>query len=245
MIIVKRFIDEKRMRKLKIPILVYGRRKTGKTFFVKNFFKNAYYFFVRRDRTIYFENKNKVITYEILLNIIDELKTRKIIIDEFHRLPDEFLDWVHMKAPTNIILVTSTLHLAEKLMGRKSPLLGLFLGFKMDLIDERDILLNLKSKFKNRKELIERSIYLREPILLRWSDLDLTSILQNIKLVVPSLIGEIFDEEEKSLSTRYEAILRALSSGRTTLSEIASFLYSNKIIEKQDISSIKPYKNID
>jgi hypothetical protein len=55
------------------------------------------------------------------------------------------------------------------------------------------------------------------------------------------LIVEIFDEEEKSLSTRYEGILRALSSGRTRLSEIASFLYSNKIIEKQDISSIKPY----
>jgi len=50
MIIVNRITDKKRIEKLKPPILIYGRRKTGKTFFAKEFFSDAYYFFVRRNR---------------------------------------------------------------------------------------------------------------------------------------------------------------------------------------------------
>jgi len=243
MVIVNRIIDKAELKKLKPPILVYGRRKTGKTFFVKDFFGNAYYFFVRRNRSIYFENRNESIAYEELIRIIEEFKEKTIIIDEFHRLPEEFLDWLHIKSPKNLVLVTSTLHLAKNLLEKNSPILGLFLEFRMDLIDERDILLNLKEKIKDYKKLIEFSTYLREPMLLKWFGISLTSMLKNLKLVIPSLVGEIFTEEEKELSTRYEAIIRALSSGKTTLSEITSILYSNKLIPKQDVSSVKPYLN--
>ena len=158
-------------------------------------------------------------------------------------MPEEFLDWLHIKSPKNLVLVTSTLHLAKNLLEKNSPILGLFLEFRMDLIDERDILLNLKEKIKDYKKLIEFSTYLREPMLLKWFGISLTSMLKNLKLVIPSLVGEIFTEEEKELSTRYEAIIRALSSGKTTLSEITSILYSNKLIPKQDVSSVKPYLN--
>ncbi|MCD6114683.1 ATP-binding protein [bacterium] len=243
MVIVNRTTDKKRIEKLKPPILVYGRRKTGKTFFVKDFFGDAYYFFVRRNRSIYFENRNESITYKELIRIIDEFKEKTIIVDEFHRLPEEFLDWLHIKSPKNLVLVTSTLHLAKNLLEKSSPILGLFLEFRMDLIDERDILLNLKEKIRDYKRLIEFSTYLREPMLLKWFGISLTSMLKNLKLVIPSLVGEIFAEEEKELSTRYEGIIRALSSGKTTLSEITSTLYSNKLIPKQDVSSVKPYLN--
>jgi len=243
MVIVNRTTDKKRIEKLKPPILVYGRRKTGKTFFVKDFFDDAYYFFVRRNRSIYFENRNESITYKELIRIIDEFKEKTIIVDEFHRLPEEFLDWLHIKSPKNLVLVTSTLHLAKNLLEKSSPILGLFLEFRMDLIDERDILLNLKEKIRDYKRLIEFSTYLREPMLLKWFGISLTSMLKNLKLVIPSLVGEIFAEEEKELSTRYEGIIRALSSGKTTLSEITSTLYSNKLIPKQDVSSVKPYLN--
>jgi len=243
MIIVNRITDKKRIEKLKPPILIYGRRKTGKTFFAKEFFSNAYYFFVRRNRSIYFENRNESITYRELTRIIEEFKEKTIIVDEFHRLPDEFLDWLHIKSPKNLVLVTSTLHLVKNLLEKNSPILGLFLEFRMDLIDERDILLNLKEKIKDYKKLIEFSTYLREPMLLKWFGIDLASILKNLKLVIPSLVGEIFAEEEKELSERYEGIIRALSSGKTTLSEITSSLYSNKLIPKQDVSAVKPYLN--
>jgi len=158
-------------------------------------------------------------------------------------LPEEFLDWLHIKSPKNLVLVTSTLHLAKKLLEKSSPILGLFLEYRMDLIDERDILLNLKGKIKDYKKLIEFSTYLREPMLLKWFGISLTSMLKNLKLVIPSLVGEIFAEEGKELSTRYEGIIRALSSGKTTLSEITSSLYYNKLIPKQDVSSVKPYLN--
>ena len=236
MIIVNRFEDKKKISKLKLPLFVYGRRKTGKTFFIKNAFKKAYYFFVRRDRSIYFENRNEIINYNELIRIIDEVRNKDIIIDEFHRLPEEFLDYLHAKSPENLLLITSTLHLAKNLLGKRSPILGLFLEYRMDLIDERDILLNLKELIKDGKRLIEFSTYLREPILLRWFGMNLFDILRNLKLVVPSLVGEIFNEEEKELSTRYEGILRALGSGKRTLSEIVSSLYAYKLIDKQDIS---------
>ncbi len=241
MIIVNRFEDKKKISKLKLPLFVYGRRKTGKTFFIKNTFKKAYYFFVRRDRSIYFENRNEIINYNELIRIIDEVRNKDIIIDEFHRLPEEFLDYLHVKSPENLLLITSTLYLAKNLLGKRSPILGLFLEYRMDLIDERDILLNLKELIKDGKRLIEFSTYLREPILLRWFGMNLFDILRNLKLVVPSLVGEIFNEEEKELSARYEGILRALGSGKRTLSEIVSSLYAYKLIDKQDISSIKPY----
>lgn len=141
------------------------------------------------------------------------------------------------------MLVTSTLHLVKNLLEKSSPILGLFLEFRMDLVDERDILLNLKEKIKDYKKLIEFSTYLREPMLLKWFGIDLASILKNLKLVIPSLVGEIFAEEEKELSERYEGIIRALSSGKTTLSAITSSLYSNKLIPKQDVSAVKPYLN--
>ena len=241
MIIVKRFTDENEMKKLKPPLLVYGRRKTGKTFLVKALFRDSYYFFVKRDRSIYFENRNEVINYREMIRIMEEFKEKTMIVDEFHRLPEDFLDWLHAKSPTNLVLITSTLHLAKKLAGKRSPILGLFLEYRMTLIDERDILLNLEKRIKDPKRLVETATYLREPILLRWFKGDLLSNLKHLKLVVPALVGEIFSEEDKELSTRYEGILRALSAGKNTLSEVASMLYSYNIIEKQDIASIKPY----
>ena len=241
MIIVKRYTDEARISKLKPPIIIYGRRKTGKTFFVKSTFRDAIYLFVRRDRSIYYEQREELISYDEMKRLIEERKERTVVVDEFHRLPEDFLEWIHVKSPENLILVTSTLHLAKRLLGKGSPILGLFLDYQMKLIDERDILLNLSEKIHNPKELVEQAVYLREPILLRWFGSDLIEILRSLRYVVPSLVGEIFTEEEKELSKRYEGILRALSSGRATLSEISTYLYSNKLIDRQEVSSIKPY----
>jgi len=109
------------------------------------------------------------------------------------------------------------------LLGPKSPILGLFLEFKLDIIDERDILLALKNYIKNPKNLVEYCTYSREPILLRFFNSNLVPVLKNMKFAVPSLVGEIFTEEERELSSRYEGILRAISTGKNTLGEITSF----------------------
>jgi len=242
MVIVTRFTDIKRLEKIRPPILVYGRRKVGKTFLIKNYFQNFEYFFVRRDRSIFWENKGEVLSYEEFLKILELIKDKLIIIDEFHRLSNDFLDYIHQKNLKNLVLITSTVFLAKKMIGEKSPLLGLFLEYKVEIIDERDILINL-SKYFEGKELIERSIFLREPILLNWYNLDFAEIINSLKITVPALIGEIFTEEDRKFVERYEGILRAVASGKQTLTEISSFLYKRKIIEAQNPMLIKPYLN--
>ena len=240
MVTIIRYADLKKLRKAKQPIFVYGRRKTGKTFLIKQEFNELPYFFVRRDGSIYYERRNENIRYEELIRMIEDSKGTHII-DEFHRLPPEFLEYIHINMPKNIMLITSTLHLARELLSSSSPILGLFSEFKLGLIDERDILLNLKDKIKNKKELVEYSVYLREPILLRFFPAKIWDILPYLKLTVPSLIGEIFTEEEREMSRRYEAIIRAISLRKNTLTEITAFLYGNKLLPRQDSSLIKPY----
>ncbi len=241
MIIVKRFYDEKRLRKLSLPLFVYGRRKTGKTFLIKRMFKQANYFFVRKDKTIYYEKRNENINYDEIIRIIEETD-KQIIVDEFHRLGDDFLEFLHIKQPKNLILITSTLNLAKKLLTEKSPILGLFLEFRLDLINEKDILISLEKNLRGKK-LIENAIYLREPLLLNFFNKNID--FNALKLTVPALIGEIFEEEEKIMSRRYEGILRAIASGKNNLSDIVSYLYSYRLIDKQDTSMIKQYiKNL-
>ena len=245
MVTVTRVIDIVNLKKIMPPILFYGRRKTGKTFLVKSFYRDAEYFFVKRNRTIFWENRKTTLNYDELIKIMDvALKDRLIIIDEFHRLPEDFLDYLHVRQPDNIILVTSTLYLVKNLLTKRSPILGLFLEYRVDLIDERDILVNL-SKLFNGKELIEKSVFLREPILLQWADLDLINVLERLKLTVPALVGEVFIEEDRELSERYEGILRAIASGKQTIGEITDYLYARKLIDKQSTSLVKSYvKNL-
>ncbi len=89
-IIVRRYTDEARISKLKPPIIVYGRRKTGKTFFVKSTFRDAIYLFVRRDRSIYYEQREELISYDEMKRLIEERKERTVVVDEFHRLSEDF-----------------------------------------------------------------------------------------------------------------------------------------------------------
>jgi len=240
MITITRFTDIAQLRRLHPPIIFYGRRKTGKTFLVKNYYKDAEYFFVRRDRSVFWENKGEVLNYDEFIRIIETLNKRTIIVDEFQRLPEDFLDYLHVRQFRDIVLITSTLFLVESLISKRSPILGLFLEYRVDTIDERDILLNLSEHFHGR-ELVERSVFLREPILLQWADLDVFEIIKRLRITVPALIGEVFLEEHRTLTERYEGILRAVSSGKQSIDEITKYLYKMKLIDAQNPSLVKPY----
>jgi len=246
MISIIRREDLKRWKKIGKWVLVYGRRKTGKSYFVKNFVKHDKYFFIGRGGKIFEENN--VISYDVFLReVFENLKNNKtVVIDEIQRLPEEFHDRLHsLGIKGNLIAISSTLWIAKKLLGKKSPLLGLLSEFRMDIIDERDILINLAQKIKDSKTLIEVCTYLREPWLISlWEENKesfLNSIAINTKLSVPALIGEIFSEEEKELSAVYEGVLKAVADGKRISGEIAKYLYSLRLIPYQNPSFVHPY----
>jgi len=101
-----------RIKEIDKWIMVYGRRKTGKTFLLREFVPHDEYFFVKRDKTILTEEDHKMesMVYETFTEILQrELSNGKtLVVDEFHRLGDDFYDLLHgMKKNGKLILVSS------------------------------------------------------------------------------------------------------------------------------------------
>jgi hypothetical protein len=249
-IVIERPRETKRINETKKWVLVYGRRKTGKTFLVENFIRYDEYFFVKKDRSIISKRGERVISYdtflEILRRTLEENKT--IVIDEFHRLGEDFFDFIHYtKKEGKLILISSTLFLSKKLLSSHSPLLGFFAENQISLIDIEDIVRVLRRYKLNKKELVEMAILLKEPLAIDYFDEKkkpkkiLCEIIRGSIKTIPALIGEVFNEEERGISAIYEGVLRAVASGKITSSEISSYLFSMRLIKKDDPSIIQQY----
>ncbi|MEM3647512.1 MAG: AAA family ATPase, partial [Thermofilum sp.] len=170
--IIERPEEVRRISELKKWVLVYGRRKTGKTFLVSNFVKYDEYFFVKTSRGIVTKDGDSI-SYEAFLEILkralDEGKT--VVVDEFHRLGQDFFDFLHYaKKRGKLILISSTLFLSRKLVSAKSPLLGLFAEVPIGLISLRDCLKALEGFNLSKKDRLELAILLREPIAVDYFD---------------------------------------------------------------------------
>ncbi len=244
--IIERPDEIKRINSLDNWTLIYGRRKTGKTFLVKNHVDWNDYFFVKRDRTI-LDQENESMTYDTFVTILKRnIDGNKItVVDEFHRLPDEFFDLLHsIGEGGRIILVSSTLHLSKQFFSAGSPLAGLFAEIPMPIIDLKDTLKATENVKASLKERLELALVLREPIAARFvkegnaRDL-LGDIILFSRQTIPALVGEIFSEEERKLSGTYEGILRAVADGKGVSGEISSYLYSHRSIKKDDPSLIQ------
>ena len=57
MVIVRKEAED--LKKIKKWLFIFGRRKTGKTFLVKNFLQYDEYFFIKNDKGIMAENSGK------------------------------------------------------------------------------------------------------------------------------------------------------------------------------------------
>ncbi len=240
-----------KLKHIKKWCLIYGRRKTGKTFMVQHFLKPKKYFFINRDRSIYSQELNHTISYETLQALLSEVdETALLVIYEFHRLVTEFLDFIQrIPKRGKIILISSTLMISKVFFHAKSPILGYFAEFPVSLIDLEDVLRALHPHFSERlsaAKLIELAIIGREPWTIEYFSKNTTidiikTILKHSLRTIPALIGEIFMEEERSLSQIYEGILRAVAANKRITTEISSHLYSRGLIKKDDPSSIQPY----
>ncbi len=242
----------RRIRELDKWTMVYGRRKTGKTFLLREFAPYDEYFFVKRDRAILSEggNKMKNMVYDAFTEVLQrELANGKtLVVDEFHRLGDDFFDLLHsMKKNGRLILVSSTLSLSRKILGKNSPLMGLFAEVPVPIIDLSSTLTALGPDQHPKRELMELAMILREPIAIEYAGKGkkarniLSDVLQGSLKTVPALVGEIFREEDRKLTAVYEGVLRAVATGHTVSGPIADHLFSHKLMAKNDPSLVQQY----
>ena len=247
MVILKRDRDLEKIKKLGQWVYICGRRKTGKTFMVKRFLDYDAYYFVNRDRTLFTEEGRKI-SYEAFFEIFREsVGKKKIVIDEMHRLPDEFFDFLHSTGRVGeVIAISSTLWLSEKLLGTGSPLLGLFSMYILGLVDQCDVLSSLPGE--NPVEDLKAAVYLREPILAMDYRAPIEDYLSNYlygnRLAVNEIIGEIFSEEQRRTSQVYLGILKSISAGKRKSGEISSFLFSRKLIPKDNPGAIQKHLEV-
>lgn len=248
--IIDRPNELKRITQSKKWVLVYGRRKTGKTFLVERFVKHDEFFFVKRDMGIFSKIDGNNLNYDAFLAILTRALAddKTVVVDEFQRLGDDFFDFLHLTQKRGkLILISSTLYLSKKLLSSRSALLGLFTEVPIGLISMEDCLRALAKYELGKKELVEFSVMFREPLAIDYFDEkeDTKTILANIVAgsikTMPALVGEVFTEEERSLSGVYEGILRAIADGKEKSGGISSRLFSNKLIKKDDPSLLSQY----
>ena len=249
--IIERPGETRKITEIKKWILVYGRRKTGKTFIVNNFVTHDEYFFVKANKSVLTGN-NEPISYEAFIEILrrslEDHKT--VVVDEFHRLGSDFFDFLHFtKKQGKLILISSTLFLSKKLVSGRSALLGLFAEAPIGLIGLKDVLKSLRRFKIKKKERLELALLLREPIAIDYFDEKksaretiATIVLSSLR-TVPAMVGEIFVEEEREISAVYEGVLRAIAVGKVVSGEISSYLFSKNLIKKDDPSIIQQYLN--
>lgn len=239
------------IKKIKGWILIYGRRKVGKTFLIKNFLEYDVFFRVNRDGSISTE-KFAIST----LNNMDDFSRavsellfadKTVVIDEFQRLPESVIEKISTLHPKGkLIFSGSSMRVIKKLFGSKSPLLGLAMQYKLGLIMPRNILRELSKKM-DASLAIELAPYLADawtiPFFNRENDSvkAIYDLLKYSKFTVPSLVGEIFTEEEREFTKVYEAVLRLIGAGELNYKNIASILAGRKVIERADSSLIIPY----
>jgi hypothetical protein len=247
-IIKRKEIDD--IKPIKKWLLIFGRRKTGKTFLVENFLDYDEYFFVKRDRSVISKKDGKTIDYETLTSLIGRALPdgKTVVLDEFHRLGGDFLDFVHsIKKGGKLILISSTLFLSKSLFASRSPVLGFFAEVPIGLIDLDDTVKALKRPGIDRKFLTEMGVLLKEPLAIDYYSPDedprklMGKVITYSIHTIPALVGEIFSEEERTISAIYEGILRAVASGKIVSSEISSHLFSRGLIKKDDPSLIQQY----
>ncbi|MEM1581487.1 MAG: AAA family ATPase [Candidatus Bathyarchaeia archaeon] len=232
--------EEDAIRNLRGWLLVYGRRKTGKTFLLRTLREAKYFIFTRSGYCLFEEDKtfssfNAREAIRLAGSLLDKGET--VILDEFQRLPDIFWEEIALHHPNGkLIACGSSLGIIKKVFDRRSPLLGLLAPFKVDIIRYSDAVNASKKICKSLRDALLWGLVIRDPWIIPMVTLeeDLTAEISK-KLPIFSasssgLIGEVFEEEERSLTRVYDAVLRLVGEGLWKPSEISGILTSNNLI---------------
>ena len=226
--------------------LIYGRRKVGKTFMLRRFYPWDYFVLVSRDGTLWIDGTDvdKFVDINDFINFLSKAlnKKKRVIIDEFQRLPESVMERISTFHPSGTLLLSgSSMKVVNTILGKKSPLLGLLEEHSIGLIHPQDL-----AKEMNTKEVLDYLTYLRDPwlipIMTGVSVLkDLYHVVVHTPSTIPSLIGEVFMEEDRKLTSTYEGIIECIGAMHGRPSEIASILYHRGLIPKESPSAVVPY----
>ena len=224
--------------------ILYGRRKTGKTYLLRNFLDKDEYILIGREGTIWSEGNRKIGSFNELSDHVKRSLSdgKRIVIDEFQRIPMDHLEWMASSHPSGqLVLSGSSMGVVKKVLGPGSPLLGRFKEVHLSMISTGDLLHILPGDVG-----LDHAPYLSDPWTIPFlgrSNIykDMHDLLSGTRYTVPSLVGEIFHEEDRTLSEIYQGILSSLGSGSSRPHEIATSLYSKGLIKRESASQISPY----
>ncbi|MEM2961702.1 MAG: AAA family ATPase [Candidatus Bathyarchaeia archaeon] len=238
-IVIKR--REESVKDLRGWILVYGRRKTGKTFLLRRVFDKAHYFVVTRPGRVLTERggETSYMSIEEAVKRAGALlkKGEAVVLDEFQRLPEEFWEAIALHHPSGKLIASgSSLGILKKIFDRRSPLLGLFTPFKLDLIRYSDAILSLKNVCTSLQDALLWGLIIRDPWVIPIMSLgddaasEICDKAYGLLASASGLIGEVFEEEDRSLTRIYDAVLRLIGEGVWKPAEISGILTSNGLI---------------
>jgi hypothetical protein len=232
-------------------LLIYGRRKTGKTFLLRNLCGFPHYYLVKRDLSIL--SSEKTISKKELIRETKALlkENKSVVIDEFQRLKESDLEELTTLHPKGrLILSGSSLKVVKKIFEPRSPLLGFFTPTKIGFIAPRDIIHEMSDDL-DPIALIEAATFIREPWLIPFYKGEnvlkfIYKVITKSRYIITALTGEIFTEEERELTRKYEAILRLVGAGVWNTQELTSILYSRELIPSPSPTHIIQYlKNLE
>ncbi len=134
-----------------------------------------------------------------------------------------------------LILCGSSLGVAGKVFGSNSPLLGLVAPFKIDLISPEDAIASL-SRILSPREAVLWAVIVRDPWILLFIEpggdpwRKLVREAHRLSMTPSSLIGEVFEEEEKQLTRLYDTILRLLAHRYWSPKHLAQKLHEARLL---------------
>ncbi len=218
--------------------LLYGRRKTGKTFYARHVLRGYTYFIVRPGGVIYDPVEDEELSTGAFLRLCRA--GDRIILDEFHRAERRLFDAVQAGVcAENLVFITSTLHLHRSLVEPPAaPLKGLFAERRVGLLSPVELLSHPWPEPGDWRSFVELLTLYQEPSLIGWS---LEDVVAAGREFARSLVGEVLTEEDHAYTARYDAILEAIAAGHERAGEIASYLHAHGLLEKPSTGAVTKY----